>query len=259
MQAIYFEQRSPSRFVPTPHVSGAWNPQEQHVAPSLGLLAHLVEAHCDARRADRLQIGRASYDILGKLAMAGFEVEIEVIRPGRTIELVEARLRQDGRVGLVLRAWLMATGDTAALEGHGFSPIPPVEQVPPWDMGEVWPGGFVRSVEIRREETMPGLAAYWVRTPVALLAGARISPVARLLGLVDVANGATVRVSPQRVAFPNIDLSAHLFRTPAGEWFGFQTTVAFGPDGIGLTHSVLHDAAGPLGVVSKCLTVRPGH
>jgi hypothetical protein len=258
MQACYFQALGPMRFRPTQHVSGAWNIQEQHIAPAMGLLAHLVEAHRDARRDDGLRIGRASYDILGKLAMDAFEVEIDIVRPGRTIELVEARLRQDGRVGLVLRAWLMAGCDTRALAGHALAPMPALETLSPWEMGQVWPGGFVRSVELRRHADAPGAASYWVRTPLTLLADASVSSTARLLGLVDVANGSAVRVAPQRVAFPNLDLGAHLFRAPVGDWMGFQTSVAFGPDGMGLTHSVLHDADGPLGMVSQCLTVRPG-
>ena len=38
---------------------------------------------------------------------------------------------------------------------------------------------------------------------------------------------------------------------------GFDTTVSFGPDGLGLTRSVLHDAWGPFGTMSQILTVRP--
>ncbi len=38
----------------------------------------------------------------------------------------------------------------------------------------------------------------------------------------------TVRVDPRTVAFPNVDLTAHLFVAPRGEWLGFDTTVCFG-------------------------------
>ena len=34
------------------------------------------------------------------------------------------------------------------------------------------------------------------------------------------------------------------------------TSLAFGPGGLGLTHSVLHDQAGPLGSLAQTLTVR---
>jgi hypothetical protein len=57
--------------------------------------------------------------------------------------------------------------------------------------------------------------------------------------------------------FPNIDLTAHFFSQPRGEWVGFDTSVCFGPAGLGLTTSVLHDLHGPVGTSDQTLTVRP--
>jgi len=67
----------------------------------------------------------------------------------------------------------------------------------------------------------------------------------------------TVRAHPDEVAFPNVDLTAHLFDQPQGEWLGFDTTVTFGADGVGLTSSVLHDHRGPVGTLAQILTIRP--
>jgi hypothetical protein len=66
-----------------------------------------------------------------------------------------------------------------------------------------------------------------------------------------------VRRDPRSVAFPNVDLTAHLFREPRGGWLGFDTTVSFGADGLGLTSSVVHDEVGPVGTSAQLLTVRP--
>jgi hypothetical protein len=96
-----------------------------------------------------------------------------------------------------------------------------------------------------------------VHTRVALIDGEATSDLARLTGVLDIANGVTVPVSPHDVAFPNIDLTVHWFREPQGEWVGLDTTVTIGPTGLGLTTSVVHDVAGPVGVCSQCLTVRP--
>jgi hypothetical protein len=73
----------------------------------------------------------------------------------------------------------------------------------------------------------------------------------------DIANGMAVRTSPGQVAFPNVDLTAHFFARPGDGWLGFDTTVSFGADGIGLTASVIHDERGPIGTSAQCLTVRP--
>lgn len=253
----YFERVDTHRFRPTRHVGGGWNPDEQHIAPAFGLLAHAVETDRDARRNDGLRLGRVSCDILGVIPMEAVDIEIDILRAGRTIELVEAHMRHDGRTAVILRAWLMAGGDTAAIAGSGLSTIAPVTQMAPWDIGTRWPGGFVRSVEIRRDEQAAGNARFWVRSPHPLVGGETTSATARMLGLLDVANGVTPRAEPEAVAYPNLDLTAHLFEVPRGEWIGFDTRVSFGSDGIGLTHSVLHDSEGPIGTSSQCLTVRP--
>ncbi len=48
----YFERTGSNSFRATEHVGGAWNIEEQHIAPAFGLLAHVVECDRDARRSD---------------------------------------------------------------------------------------------------------------------------------------------------------------------------------------------------------------
>lgn len=253
----YFERIDDSTFRATAHVGGAWETSEQHIAPALGLLAHLVEADRDRRGRDDLVIGRVSYDILGVLPIDTMETSIRILRPGRTIELVEASLRHGGRDAVVLRAWLLQPRDTRSLAGTDFPRISSPADTPPWDPTSVWPGGLIASIETRREQVEPGRATYWVRTPVPLVQDEKVSGLASAIGLLDVANGMTVRVDPHTVAFPNLDLTAHFFDEPQGEWLGLDTTVSFGPTGLGLTSSVVHDADGPVGTVNQILTVRP--
>lgn len=254
----YFEQTGAGTYRATEHVGGAWDTGTQHIAPALGLLAHAVEADRDARRSDGLVLARLSYDILGTVPVADVEVDVRVLRPGRTIELVDASLSHAGRTVVLLRAWLMQTRDTAGLRGTGFPDIPGPDETEPWDPTSVWPGGFIASAEVRRRQLEPGRAAFWVRTPLPLVAGRDVSRVAATAGLLDIANGMTVRADPRAVAFPNVDLTAHLIAEPRGDWLGFDTTVSFGADGLGLTHSVIHDETGPIGTSSQALTVRPG-
>jgi hypothetical protein len=185
------------------------------------------------------------------------EVGVDVLRRGRTIELVQATLGHAGRAVVLLRAWLMQPGDTSALEASPYRRLDPPELMAQWDATSVWPGGFIASAEVRRRQVEPGRAAYWVRTDLPLVDGEPTSRLAAVAGLLDIANGMTVRADPTEVAFPNIDLTAHLFRQPRGKWVGFDTTVSFGAAGVGLTHSVLHDEDGPVGTSAQVLTVRP--
>ena len=252
----YFERVGSSAFRATSHVGGAWATHEQHIAPALGLLVHAVQVDRDARRTDGLVIGRLSFDILGTIPIDVVDTGVRVIRPGRNVELVEATLSHGGRAAVLARAWLLRPGDSGRLAGTALPRIPQPGELQRWEGATVWPGGFIASVEVRRRQLEPGRAAFWVSPSVSLIAGEEVGGLASTAGLFDIANGMTVRVSPQEVAFPNLDLTAHLFRQPAGDWLGFDTTVSFGPDGLGLTSSVLHDTAGPFGTMSQILTIR---
>lgn len=253
---FYFERLGPNRFRASEHVGGAWNTSEQHIAPALGLLGHAIELDHATRREDRLRIARLSYDILGTLPIGVVEIDVAVLRPGRTIELVEARLSHAGRLAVIARGWLLQAVDTADIAGSTIATMPPPQAIESWRPDEFWPGGFVRSVEVRRSLIERGRAVSWVRTDAQLIDGERVSPTAAALGIVDIANGLAPRVGIDDASFPNVDLTVHLFAEPTGSWLGFDTKVSFGRDGIGLTHSTLHDEKGPIGTVSQSLTIR---
>jgi hypothetical protein len=252
----YFRRLDDHRFLATDEVSGAWNVDDQHIAPALGLLAHAVERDVRRRRTDGLRIGRLSYDILGAVPVDLVRIEVRLSRPGRTIELVEATLCHHDRSIVRLRAWLMQSGDNKRIAGTPLSGMPPPTALPAWDPTTVWPGGFIASVDVRREQDEPGRARFWVRSRTVLLDDEPVSNLVRFASLLDIANGMTVRAVPREVAFPNLDLTAHFFTEPQGDWIGFDTSVSFGPTGLGLTSSVLHDERGPVGTLAQTLTVR---
>jgi len=254
----YFERLDEGRFRATEEVSGAWRIEEQHIAPALGLLAHEVLRDHERRREERLLLSRVSYDLLGTVPVAEVEIEVRVVRPGRTIELVEAALTHAGRPIVRMRAWLLQAHETAGIGGSPFAPLPLPEELAVWDPTSVWPGGFIASVELRRDQVEPGRARFWVRPRTPLLDGEPVSELAAYVGVLDIANGMTVRADPRTVAFPNVDLTAHFFTEPRGAWVGFDTRVSFGSSGLGLTSSVIHDVQGPVGTLNQSLTVRPG-
>jgi hypothetical protein len=253
----YFERVGPSAFQPTAHVGGGWDPDELHFSPLGGLLVHAIEQHLGPQ-APSMVLGRVSFDILGRLAADVCDIRVETIRPGRTIQLVEATLAIGGRDVISARAWYLAAYDTAAVVGGAPSSILAPSDAQPWNMTELWPGGYVASLEVRqRQGALPGAKTAWVRSSVALVAGDDVSDVANYVALVDTANGIAVRESPAEWMFPNVDLTVHLYRQPTGPWVGFETAVIFGPTGQGVTDSILHDVAGPVGRVQQLLTVRP--
>ena len=252
----YWRRTGAHTFEPTEHVGGSWDPATQHVASSLGVLAHELVRDRDARRSDGLLVSRLSYDILGTMPLAPMDVEVRVVRPGRTIELVEATATCGGRTGVVLRAWLTAPQPTVAVAGSDLPAMPAPDETEPWTMSDLWPGAFIASLELRRKEMGPGRSAAWLRTDHALVEDEEVGTLARFASLLDVSNGVAVRTDPRHYAFPNLDLTAHLFREPVPGWVGLDTTVSFGAEGVGLTSTVLHDEQGPVGTIAQTLTVR---
>lgn len=252
----YFTRIDERRFTATNAVQGAWNTEEQHIAPVLGLIAHVVEQDQEAR-GGVLDLSRISHDIYGVLPIGEVQVDVKVLRAGRTIELVEATVTSEGRAAVVSRAWFMQPSDTEEISGTSFTSLPDRSLMEQWRPSYDWPGEFIEALTIHRQEAEPGRGMFWVNPTIPLVAGEEVSPTARLLGIVDIANGMTPRADPREVLFPNLDLTAHLFRAPESAWLGFDTTVSFGVGGIGMTHSVLHDERGPLGTSVQSLTIRP--
>lgn len=254
----YYERVDAHRFRPTAHTGGAWDPDEQHFSPLGGLVVHAVERHLATRPPTGMLLSRISFDILGRLARDECDIRVETVRPGRTIELVEAVVTIAGRPAVRARAWLLATMETAAVAGGTDDPLPPPESLPAWSPGEVWPGGYIDSLDARAvAPPKPGRATVWVASRVRLVAGEAASPLASYVALVDTANGVAVRESPTAWLYPNVDLTIHLHRQPTGRWAGLDTSVTFGPTGQGVTATVLHDVAGPVGYAQQLLTVRP--
>lgn len=250
----YYVALGDGRYRPTEHAQGAWQPTEQHMAPVSGLLVHALERH-DPR--PDLQWGRITFDILGMIHLEETSVRTRTLRPGRTIELVEATASAGGRDVVRATAWRLAVTDTAGAAVVEDEPLPEPGGFEPWQGMEHWGGGFIRSLEFREVAGGPGRRSVWVRTGHPLVAGEESTALAAWAGLLDTANGIAIRESPQEWLFPNVDLTLHLHRVPVGGWLGLRTQVAWGPTGLGTTSSVAHDVRGPVGTVQQALTVRP--
>ena len=246
----------------TERAGGAWQADEQHMGPVSGLLVHAVEESVRLRAAagrgeSQLAIGRIMLDILGLVTTGATEIVVEVLRPGRTIELLEAVITTASRPSVRGRIWRLAGFDSTEVAGGGPQPLPPPKSWPRWRSEVAWGGGYIGSIDGRQDPAAaPGRSRTWLRTEVDLVAGAESSDLARFVGLVDTANGVAVRQDPRSWMFPNLDLCIHLHRQPQWAWVGLDVQVIFGADGIGLTSATLFDLDGPVGRAEQILTVR---
>lgn len=253
----YYQPTGDRRYKPTAHAEGAWGADEQHASPLTGLVVHAIDQHRATGPANDLAVARISFDILGRLPLEECEITVETLRPGRTVELLEAVAVIAGRPVIRARAWLLAAHDTTQVADSPERRLDPPEAFRPYRMGEAWKGGYISSIDVRRRSQAPGRAAAWISTGLDLVAGAPSGPLASFLTLVDTANGIAVQQPPTEWMFPNMDLTVHLHRQPEGRWTGLDTTVSFGPAGHGVTSTVLHDLTGPVGHAEQILTVRP--
>lgn len=260
MSDTFYRALGDGRYEPTVHTQGAWREDEQHMGAPSALIAHCIDRH--EHRAE-MMLSRISYDILGVIDLAETRVHVETVRPGRTIELVEATLFTGAgdRPAIRARAWRLRASDTSAVAGGVPDPLVGHEDpggLPAWrERSEVWPGGFIAALDIRRPVPVrPGRGAVWQRTAYPLVAGEESTDTARFLLHVDTANGMSVRQDPREWLFPNVDLTVHLHRRPRYAWVGISSEVVFGAGGVGLTSGVLYDEDGAVGRSEQTLTLR---
>src|SRR3954471_1054164 len=95
------------RFASSEHTGGPWDPRLQHAGPPSALLTRAIEQHEGAWPG---HIVRVSVDILGPIPVAELAVSTQVLRSGRSVELVQAELHTvDGtggaRVAARATAW----------------------------------------------------------------------------------------------------------------------------------------------------------
>lgn len=239
---------------------GAWNAHEQHMAASTGVLTYELERFMP--RSD-MRIGRISLDIFGLIHFGEFSITTQVIRGGRTIELIEATMQASGKTCIVARAWRMQTSDTSEVAGLEDNSIGQPDDYPDWDGMRHWGGGFINSIYLKADpHIQAGKGIVWVNTDVEMVEEhGEVMPTSdfvHLMGLVDSANGIVPRIyQPNYIKwlFPNLDLQIHLHRLPVGRWLGLQTVQQLGNDGVGLTSSILHDSQGAFGRSEQILTV----
>ncbi|WP_435979067.1 thioesterase family protein [Psychrobacter sp. DM4] len=249
-----------AQYKPTKHVQGAWNEHEQHMAPATGLLASELIGF-DPQ--ENMRVARISLDILGLIPLGEFTITTRCIRPGRTIELVEAVMSSHGRDSIIARAWRLMTQDTSIIAG--LEDVPAKHQpseLQNWDGMKGWPGGFIDTVRLVSDaDRRAGRGMVWITNDIEMVEGAPISDMVRLLGMVDTANGVVPRLglglSNLEWMFPNTDLQIHMHREPKGAWLGIEAVQQYGADGIGVTSAVLHDVHGPFGRSEQILTIRP--
>jgi hypothetical protein len=254
----FYERLADLRVRATIATVGPWGPTLQHGSPPAALLAHTIERALprpDAR------VARIAFDFFGQVSVGEHTLDVEVERPGARIELSRARLSMDGRVAMTARAWRIVTH-----EGRAPSVAPP-EKLPPLPGPQPTPDfhglakvPYVEALDWRFAEgafNTLGPATVWTRPRIPILRGEPVSPLERLLLMVDSANGISAELDPRRYTFVPVELTVAVHRHPRTEWVGMRARTAIDPGGIGLARADLFDEEGFLGTAIQSLFVAP--
>jgi hypothetical protein len=241
------------RVLPTELTRGPWDPTAQHAGPPSALLARAIEL-CEPR--EGMRVGRVTTEILAPVPLAPLRLSAGIVRPGRSVEMLEASL--EGPDGELMRArgWRLAVGDSTA-DWEQEQPPPGPESAAPGEFFPTEQVGWYNAMDIlfaRGAFLEPGPATVWMRPKVALVEGEEITPLQRVLVAADGGNGVSAPLDWSGFIFINTDLTVHLLRPPAGEWVCLDAVTHV--DGIGLTDTALWDERGRIGRAVQTLLVR---
>lgn len=249
-----------STFDSTAATGSPWDLDAQHGGPPSALLARAVDRTTDD---PSFSIARLTVDMLGAIPQGRIRTEAEVVRPGRRVEMVAARLYAEDRLACTATAWrvredpestrhlvdppavlpeLPATGTTTFFEG-----VPPE-----WGYG---PSIEWRFVEGGFSGAATGRARLWTRVRIPLVAGEETAPLHRLLVVADSTNGVSARLPIREWwSIPNT-LTVTVERLPTDEWMFLDAATDLSPHGRGLAHAVMSDRGGVLAHVTQPLLV----
>lgn len=245
-------------FEPSELTRGPWDRDAQHAGPPAALLARALEMAGDPAGK---QVGRITFEILRPVPLAELRADARVVRPGRSVELLEGSLFDSEGEVMRATAWRLRTGDVA------LDP-PPAAEPPthgPADgrHRDFFPTGadvgYHTAMEYRFVSGAylePGPALVWMRMLHPLVEGEEPSPLQRVAVAADSGNGVSTALDYRRFLFINTDLTIHLHREPEGAWVCLDATTRAESHGVGMAETLLWDERGRIGRAAQTLLVR---
>jgi hypothetical protein len=256
--AFFLPTGDPSLFHATELTQGPWSPGAQHGGPPSALLARAVE-RLPASIPGAAMVTRISFDILGPVPLGELRTEARVVRPGRSVELVEATLSTADRPVIVARAWRVRVAEPALpVPGPGEAPADRPDGLETARLE--WRQGYLDAVDWRFVEgrfDKPGPCVVWARLRVPVVDGEEPTGLQRTVAIADSGNGLSGLLDMADWWYINTELTVHLFRPPLGEWVRVSAVSRLDQGGTGFAHTVLADPTGGFGAGAQALMVGP--
>jgi hypothetical protein len=241
------------------HAAGPWDPSLQHGSAPAALVAWVAERMGGDGDAP-MHVVRLTLDLMRPVPVAPLEIETEVLRRGRKIQLCGIRLVAGGVDVVRATALKMRSADLTPRSEMGVEALdlPGVEASPPPDRPPSTPSPFFDGISTRvarGDFGGPGPKALWYRVDRPIIEGEPISPLMRAAITADFCNGTSAVLDAQRWSYINGDLTLSLTRTPVGEWLLLDATTWLSADGSGVAFGRLADGAGYFGRVAQSLLI----
>lgn len=260
---VYLPGARPNIYKSTPLANAGWYDEGQHG----GAFAALIVGHVERSvpTLSEMQVNRLTVEIFRVIPLVDLRIETEVIREGKKIQSIEARVYDPANVLIsVATVQRLRVADLAI----------PTDALPPelvlglpdeidrgvgdaWGVGESDKTMFHRSaMEVREifggfEEKGPG--AVWMRLVVPMVAGQETTPLQRVVATADFCNGVSRALDYNEWVFMNPDLTVHVTRYPRSEWIALSAESGYGDLGRGIATGTLWDETGWLGRSTQSL------
>ena len=234
---------------PTPEASGPYG--GLHGGVVSGILVGDLERQ--ARENGWGQSLSATAWLLRPCAMADLSPRPKIVKSGGRLTMAENELYAGDKIQARAAVTFMNAVPNTVL------PTPPadvneaeadrIEALPQFEfMNHVFkdkpkPPIFSDAQDIRRD----GNEQVWLRERRPLVPDA--GPLARAISQADFATvfGVVLKQDWMPMAWPNANITVHLFRDPIGEWIGVKPTYQWYSNGNGMTEAVLSDTNGAFG------------
>ncbi len=250
--------RDGERFSATDLAHGPWYEGALHGGATAALIVHEIERH---PASSALRLARLTCDFVAPVPSEGLSVELEVVRPGRRVTLLEAVVRDAGDAAVCrARALLLDAAELGAAVAGAGEPSPPgPEQGVPSDWISDGRRMFATdAMEVRFIEGSflePGPATAWLRLRGPLVGELPPSPLQRLAAASDFGNGIASVLEWDRHVFINADLTVHIEREPVDEWVALRSRMRVAPGSVAIAESTLLDRRGRIGLAIQSLVV----
>ncbi|MES2034965.1 MAG: thioesterase family protein [Pseudomonadota bacterium] len=247
------------RATATPFSAGPWDPTMQHGGAPSALVARAAEAFPAERP---MRVARMTVDLLRPVPVATLDIETEVVREGRKIQLLQIRLLADGKE-CVRASVLKLRDEPQTLPEHdGFRPLefaaPADDEPRSAGFGATHGFGSGMSAKIARGEWgKPGAAAVWFRAERPMVRGEETSALMRAALTADFSNGVSSVLDFQKYTFINGDLSVSFARQPVGKWILLDAETWVGDSGGALAFARLADRDGYFGRSVQSVLIEP--